>query len=57
MTLSLDTRLSVYDCLYVIAAEQLQGSLFTADRRMLSLLEPTRYRSLLIPLDSTIAPR
>ena len=53
MTLSLDTKLSVYDCLYVAAAERLKGQLFTADRRMLSLLQSTRYRSLLLPLDSS----
>jgi predicted nucleic acid-binding protein len=53
MTLSLDTKLSIYDCLYVAAAERLKGQLFTADRRMLSLLQPTRYRSLLLPLDSS----
>jgi predicted nucleic acid-binding protein len=53
MTLSLDTRLSVYDCLYVAAAERLRGQLFTADQRMLNLLQPMRYRSLLLPLDSS----
>jgi predicted nucleic acid-binding protein len=57
MAISMETGASVYDCLYVAAADRLQSQLVTADRRLVDRLSGTRYAQLLIPLDSAKGPR
>ena len=57
MAISMETGASVYDCLYVAAADRLKSQLVTADRRLVERLSGTRYAQLLIPLDSAKGPR
>jgi predicted nucleic acid-binding protein len=53
MSMSIETQLSVYDCLYVVAAVHMGTQLVTADGRMLKQLRASRYAQLLVPLDSS----
>ncbi len=52
MRLSAATGASVYDCLYVAAAIDLDCRLVTADRRLMARLADTQHATLIIPLDS-----
>lgn len=55
--IALEVGASVYDCLYIAAADRLKSLLLTADRRLVERLSGTRYAQLLIPLDSAKGPR
>lgn len=54
--IALDVGASVYDCLYVAAAQRDEAQLLTADRRLIEKLLPTGFGRLLIPFDSYNAP-
>ena len=55
--IALEVGASVYDCLYVAAADRLKSQLLTADRRLVERLSGTRHAQLLISLDSAKGPR
>jgi len=51
--LSLELTASVYDCLYIAAAQRAGNQLLTADRRLIARMSRTEYTGLLLPLDSS----
>lgn len=57
VAIALEVGASVYDCLYVAAAQRLGTQLLTADRRLVARLGGTPYHPLLISLDSATGPR
>lgn len=56
VVIAVEVGASVYDCLYVAAAERLNAKLLTADRRLAIRLQGTRFSELMIPLDSSTGP-
>lgn len=57
ISIALAVGASVYDCLYVAAADRYRRQLLTADTRLINRLAGTPYQPLLLPLASANSPR
>lgn len=57
ISIALAVGASVYDCLYVAAADRYRRQLLTADARLIARLAGTVYQPLLLPLDSARGPQ